>query len=78
LVKDWIAGDWQAAEIAASPFRNQFRRRPAADDTPVAATANQSIEELIALMAPDSHPTPKGLAATRIYSQRLARGSLTQ
>jgi hypothetical protein len=80
LVKDWISGNWQAATPAqaASPFRNRFRRRPASDDTPIASPGNQSIEELITLMAPDSHPTPKGLAATRIYSQRLARGSLTQ
>jgi hypothetical protein len=77
LLKDWIAGDWQGE--AANPFRNRFPRRDSrVSPNPLSpALLSASVEELIALMGPDSHPTPEGLAATRIYSQRLSQGSLT-
>ncbi|TDV58265.1 heme oxygenase-like protein [Pseudomonas graminis] len=79
LLKDWIAGDWQASE-PGNPFRTRFRRRPVAA-TDIAQPRNVpalSFEKLVELIAPDSHPTPEGLAATRIYARQLAQGSLTR
>ncbi|MFP3924114.1 iron-containing redox enzyme family protein [Pseudomonas sp. W5-36] len=79
LLKDWIAGDWQASE-QSNPFRARFRRRPvaAADISQPRNTPSLPLERLVQLIAPDSHSTPEGLAATRIYARQLAQGSLTQ
>lgn len=79
LLKDWIAGDWQASE-RSNPFRARFRRRPvaAADISQPRNTPSLPLERLVQLIAPDSHSTPEGLAATRIYARQLAQGSLTQ
>lgn len=79
LLKDWIAGDWQASE-QSNPFRTRFRRRPVATpDIPQPRNAPAlPFEKLVELIAPDSHPTPEGLAATRIYARQLAQGSLTR
>lgn len=80
LLKDWIAGDWQASE-QSNPFRTRFRRRPVATtDTEQSPRSAPSppFKKLVELIAPDSHPTPEGLAATRIYARQLAQGSLTR
>lgn len=81
LLKDWIAGDWQANEPgrAANPFRARFRRRNSAMAAQQPSQVpTLPIEQLIALIAPDSHPTPEGLAATRAYARQLAQGDLTR
>ncbi|RKS27453.1 heme oxygenase-like protein [Pseudomonas sp. WPR_5_2] len=78
LLNDWISGNWQApAAKPADPFRNHFRRRSAQRPAKELFTlpGSQSVENLIALMTPDLHPTPEGLAATRIFSQRNSRGA---
>ncbi|WP_342655177.1 iron-containing redox enzyme family protein [Pseudomonas sp. F3-2] len=86
LLRDWIAGEWQPGDPArqANPFRTRFRRKAMAatpavapDIKPEVATV-QPMERLIALIAPDSHPTPDGLAATRTFAQHLSHGSLTR
>jgi hypothetical protein len=79
LLKDWIAGDWQASE-QSNPFRTRFRRRHVgSNDTPQPRnTSSLPLEKLVELIAPDAHPTPEGLAATRIYARQLAQGSLTR
>lgn len=83
LLSDWIAGDWKPSESGreADPFRARFRRRPV-QTAPDAASSlghrNCAVEELIALMAPDSHSTPEGLIATQAYAQRLSPGCLTR
>lgn len=81
LLKDWIAGDWQETPSAPSqPFRNRFRQRSSegSGDKPVELPDPQSLESLIALMGPDLHSTPMGLAATRVFSKRFSQGSLSQ
>jgi hypothetical protein len=79
LLKDWIAGDWQASE-QSNPFRTRFRRRHVgSNDAPQPRNASSlPFEKLVELIAPDAHPTPEGLAATRIYARQLAQGSLTR
>jgi hypothetical protein len=79
LLKDWIAGDWQAPG-QNNPFRTRFRRRHVAStDTGQQGTSpSLPFAELVQLIAPDTHPTPEGLAATRIYARQLAQGSLTR
>jgi hypothetical protein len=79
LLKDWIAGDWRASE-PVNPFRTRFRRRPMASVEADHARTGPTLpfEKLVELIAPDSHPTPEGLAATRTYARQLAQGSLTR
>lgn len=82
LLKDWISGDWHATEPArqSNPFRARALRRsgPSELKQPTTSPAVQAPEQLIALLAPDSHPTPEGLAATRAYTARLSQGGLTR
>nr|WP_224790474.1 iron-containing redox enzyme family protein [Pseudomonas fluorescens] len=81
LLNDWIAGDWQTpAATTADPFRNRFRRRERVDSAVESATPPTTlpVEDLISLMAAHSHPTPQGLAATQLFSQRLSQGLLAQ
>lgn len=77
LVHDWIAGEWQAQ--APQPFRARFRTRSKTAqhglqaDEPVQASPAQ----LFARLSPASHPTPEGLAATRLFSrQHCAQGGV--
>jgi hypothetical protein len=79
LLKDWIAGDWQAPG-QNNPFRTRFRRRHVASTDTGRPDASPALPfaELVRLIAPDAHPTPEGLAATRIYARQLAQGSLTR
>jgi hypothetical protein len=82
LLKDWISGDWQGERSAqaAKPFRNRGRRRGPVTcaDEPSTLSGSSSVGALIGLMAPGSHPTPEGLAATRVFAQRFSQGALTQ
>lgn len=82
LLKDWISGDWkdELSTQKASPFRirSPLRISVNSPDEQLTLFDSQSAEDLIALMAPGSHATPEGLAATRVFSQRLARGSLNR
>ncbi|MGE8153076.1 iron-containing redox enzyme family protein [Pseudomonas vancouverensis] len=81
LLKDWIAGDWQPTlEQNANPFRNRFRQGEAIDMAADSSTvaSSQSVPALIELMAPGSHTTPAGLAATRVFSRRLSQGDSMQ
>lgn len=77
LLKDWIAGDWRPAgpAQASNPFRPRFRRaRTNVQTSKADVSSGQSMAELVALIAPDSHPTPEGLAATRAFAQQLSHG----
>ncbi len=81
LLKDWIAGDWRSeATHRADPFRARFRRRSVRHQSVEQLTqaAPYSHDEQVALMAPKSHFSPEGLAATRLYGNRLAQGTLTR
>lgn len=83
LLKDWIAGDWRegAPDQKTDPFRANFRRRPVAASASAIPdrkyATHLSLQELVARLAPGSHPTPDGLIATQAYAQRLAQGCLT-
>ena len=79
LLKDWIAGDWQASG-QSNPFRTRFRRRhvATADAAQPHNPPSLPFEKLVELIAPDSHPTPEGLAATRLYARQLAQGGLSR
>lgn len=82
LLRDWIAGDWQPDEAnrRGNPFRPNVRRHAAhvAPTEQSAPEVSLTREELIAMIAPHSHSTPQGLAATRAYAQQLSRGCLTR
>jgi hypothetical protein len=79
LLKDWIAGEWQASG-QSSPFRTRFRRRHVATADAAQSHNPPSLpfDKLVELIAPDSHPTPEGLAATRLYARQLAQGGLSR
>lgn len=79
LLKDWIAGDWQASG-QSNPFRTRFRRRHVATADAAQSHNPPSLpfDKLVELIAPDSHPTPEGLAATRLYARQLAQGGLSR
>lgn len=70
LVHDWIAGEWQAE--AAQPFRARFRTRSKAAQHGMLAEepVQASPAQLIAQLSPANHPTPQGLAATRLFSRQ--------
>lgn len=76
LVHDWIAGDWQAE--APQPFRARFRNRSNAARPGMLASepVQAAPAQLIAQLSPAVHPTPQGLAATRVFSrQHSAQGA---
>lgn len=78
LLHDWIAGTWQAE--APQPFRARFRHRNNAAqhamllDEPTQAGPAQ----LIAHLSPANHPTPEGLAATRLFSRQCCAQGAAQ
>jgi hypothetical protein len=76
LICDWIAGDWQAQQKEAQPFRSQFRRRPVITlvNSEKTVAAPCSLESMVDLMSPSRHHTPEGMGATKTYSSQLARG----
>ncbi|KAF0256034.1 iron-containing redox enzyme family protein [Pseudomonas putida] len=77
LWHDWIAGDWQGAEIRRVPPGQWEHALQLADETPLAPPA-ADIAALIEAMAGNRHATPQGLHATRAFIQAtgLMQGGL--
>jgi hypothetical protein len=77
LWHDWIAGDWQGAEIRRVPPGQWEHALQLADETPLAPPA-ADMPALIEAMAGNRHATPQGLHATRAFIQAtgLMQGGL--
>ncbi len=77
LLRDWIAGSWsaEAQSKTNNPFRARFRNR---NDSPVVNADLPSHPPLLATLlpklSPALHPTPSGLAATRLFAGTLSKG----
>lgn len=78
LLRDWIAGDWQAADaVRSNPFRARFRQRarPVEAALPAAGLQRSPLAQLREHLAPGCHTTPIGLQATRLFSRQLPTGA---
>ena len=77
LWHDWIAGDWQGAEIRRVLPGQWEHALQLADETPLAPPA-ADMAALIEAMAGNRHATPQGLQATRAFIQAtgLMQGGL--
>lgn len=85
LLRDWIAGEWQDDQIPRLPRRRSPAGQEAdpmlaASQRELEVNLNRKLHampeqertrHLIELMSPSRHFTPEGLAATRLFSQRL-------